>query len=117
MQKVDKQTIRAVTPLSVLVKLVEFLDKGDGVDLDHLFDLTYCLARDRGIYLYDFHIDYEGNITSSGFWKDITRMISWGYAQKASPNIKLTDAGKEFAGWLILDAPIEAALSKISCNP
>jgi len=117
LEAVKVQTIKAVIPISILVKIVERLDRGDGVDPKQLFQVTHRLAREHGVYLYDFDIDYKGNLTSLGFWRDVRRMISWGYAREASPNISLTDDGKEFAGWLVLEAPVKAALDRIVPGP
>jgi len=106
-------SIKAATPLSALVKIVDYLEKeGKTIYPENLFDIVYNLAK-NGLYLYDFHVDYEGKITSSSFWKDVEKMIFWGYAEKASENIKLTKDGKEFASWLLLEDPLKEQLEKI----
>ena len=103
----EKIIIKASTPISILVKIIEHLDKqNEGVDPNCLFKFVHNLAKKDKIYLYNFHRDYEGNVTSTDFWKDIERMISWGYAEKASENIRLTEDGKEFASWLQLEYPL-----------
>ena len=100
--------IKASTPMSILVKIVERLDaQNKGVDLNDLFNIVYKLAKEKRIYLYNFHKDYEGNITSTDFWEDMERMISWGYAEKASEGIRLTKDGKEFASWLSMEDPLK----------
>ena len=106
--------IMAVTPISVLIKFLEKLEKKSGsVNPNRLFDIVLNLASKHEIYLYDFYMDYEGNIASSDFWRDISRMVTWGYAKKASDDIRLTKDGKEFANWLRLEEPLREKFERI----
>ena len=101
--------VKSVTPISTLIKIIGISEeKGiQNLKLETLFQLVYKLAKKYGVYLYDFEINHEGKITSSEFWNDVNRMVMWGYAERMSPCIRLTEEGKELSNWLVLDKELE----------
>jgi len=119
MSKIESvHMMRAVMPISILVKLVDDLSKRleystNGVSLNYLFKGVHRAAQKHNVYLYDFDIGWDGEITSDGFWKDIRNMHGWGYGRVEGNNIKLTEDGKEFAKSLEYEEPVKTAFDKV----